>query len=328
MMSDDAFVNEVWKKYNNYINLNVQEQFFKKHQYKNIEMKRKISTAVGFILGTIATTGVVYAGIAMHDFIQKDTKTDFSKNPGYQYYQNMLYSDGIYYKRIYNYDEYLKATEIWDNLVEMNEKDFQESFILIIAGQNYETTSLYISDIYVKNNTTYVELKRKDKWSPNTTVISAKVSKNLDCENIKINNLPNVVSTTGKYKGLSEITMEYSIEQALEDGCFVIENNEIKSDYKKQLDDFIEKKENGVLRIYNCGKGYFNISDIQYNNGVININARTFNLTDNKIDDIIYNTGSKIIKKGFLKNQYIDYILSDEIGNELIVCTIKSNQLS
>lgn len=327
MTSDEVFVNGVWKKYDNYRNSKVKEQFFEKHQYKNSEVKRYLSTAASFILGFIVTTGVVYASVVMYDFIQKDTKTDFTKDGAQEYYyENMLYSDGIYYKRIYNYNEYLDAKNIWDNLVEMNESDFQESFTLIIAGHNYETTSLYISDIYVKNNTTHVELKRKDKWSPNTTVISAKVSRKLDCENIQINNLPNVVSTNGKYKDLSEITPEYSIEQALKDGCFVIENNEIKSENKKQLDEFVEKEENGVLRIYNCGKGYFKISDIQYNNGVININACTFKTENNEIEKIIYNTGAKIIKKGFFKNQYIDYILSDEIGNELIVCTIKSNQ--
>lgn len=328
MTSDEIFVNRVWKKYNNYMNSDVKDQFFKKHQYKNIEIKRKLSTAISFILGIIATTGVVYASVAIHNafFIQKDTKTDFTKDGAQEYYyENMLYSDGIYYKRIYNYNEYLEAKKIWDNLVEMNESDFQESFVLIIAGQNYETTSLYISDIYVKNNTTHVELKRKDKWSPNTTVISAKVSRELDCENIQINNLPNVVSTNGKYKELSEITTEYSIEQALKDGCFVIENKEIKSENKKQLDEFIEKEENGVLRIYYCGTGYFKISDIQYNNGVININACTFNLENNEVEKIIYNTGTKIIKKVFFKNQYIDYILSDEIGNEIIICTIKNN---
>ena len=328
MTSDEIFVNGVWEKYNNYRNSKVQEQFFKKHQYKNSEIKRYISTVASFVFGFIITTGVVYASVVMYDFIQKDTKTDFTKDGAQEYYyENMLYSDGIYYKRIYNYNEYLEAKNIWDNLVEMNESDFKESFALIIAGQNYETTSLYISDIYVKNNTTHVELKRKDKWSPNTTVISAKVSRELDCENIKIKNLPNVVSTNGKYKDLSEITTEYSIDQALKDGCFVIENNEIKSENKKQLDEFIEKEENGVLRIYNCGTGYFKISDIQYNNGVININACTFKLANNEIEKIIYNTGTKIIKKGFFKNQYIDYILTDEIGNELIVCTIKSNQI-
>ena len=295
--------------------------------------KKKIFIILGSLLiigaSSIITLSIGKANVTEKDyagFIQKDTRTDFSQNGAHEYYQNMMYSNGIYYKRIYSYDEYLKATEIWENLVEMSESAFKKSFVLIIAGQNYETTNLYISDIYVKDNTTYVELRRKDKWSAGNTVISAKISKELDKEKIEIKNLPNVVSTAGKYIELDEITMEYTIEQALEDGCFVVENyGEIISDNKNQLDEFIEKKENEVLRIYNYGKGYFKISDIQYNNGVININARTFNLTDNKIDPIIYNTGSEIIKKGFFKNQYIDYILSDEIGNELIVCTIKNN---
>ena len=109
----------------------------------------------------------------------------------------------------------------------------------------------------------------------------------------------------------------------MEEKCFVIENNIIISSDKSQLDDFIEKKENGILRIYDKGKTYFKISDIQYNDGVININTRACNLIENVIDPIIFATGDKIEKKGFFKNQYTDYVFSDEIGNEIIVCTIK-----
>ena len=257
------------------------------------------SSIIALFIGKANVTEKDYAG-----FIQKDTRTDFSKNGAHEYYQNMMYSDGIYYKRIYSYDEYLKATEIWENLVEMSESDFKKSFVLIIAGQNYETTNLYISDIYVKDNTTYVELRRKDKWSAGNTVISAKISKELDKEKIEIKNLPNVVSTAGKYIELNEITMEYTKEQAIEDGCFVVENyGEVISDNKKQLDEFIEKKENGVLRIYRYGKDYFTISDIQYNNGVVNINSRTFNLIENTINPITYSTGNEIKKQSFLRRQ-------------------------
>lgn len=253
MKNDQVFVDEIWKKYDNYKNTKHKEKFFKKHQYKHTEIKRKLVAITSSILGIIATTGVVYASVAIHNvlFTQKYTRTDFTKNPGYEYYQDMQMSDNIYYKRIYNYEEYKLATQRWDNLVEMSEADFQESFMIIIAGQNYDTTSLYISDIYIEEDKTCVELRNKDKWTSGSTVISAKVSRELDREEIKIKNLPNEVSTTGKYKDLDEITLDYTKEQALEDGCFVVEQyGDIISKNKNQLDEFIEKKENGVIRIY------------------------------------------------------------------------------
>lgn len=325
MTSDEVFVNGVWEKYDNYMSSNAQEKFFRKHQYKNTEIKRKLGTIVSFILGIIATTGVVYASVAIHNalFSQKDTKTDFINNPGYQYYQNMQYTDGIYYKRIYSYDEYIESTKIWHNLVEMNEKDFQESFVLIIAGQNYKTTGLYISNIYVKNDKTCVELKRKDKWSKDTTVISAKISNELNRKEIEIKNIPNIIPMPKNYKDLNEITIEYTIEQALTDGCIVIENyGEIISDNKSELDEFLEKKENGVLRIYKYGKEYFSVIDIQYDDGVVNINDHTFNLLENKSNPIVYFTGNRITKIGFY-NEYTDYTCVNELGDVRIICTIK-----
>lgn len=55
--------------------------------------------------------------------------------------------------------------------------------------------------------------------------------------------MPNVIPTPEKYKDLSEITIEYTIEQVLTDGCIVIENyGEIISDNKSELDEFLEKK--------------------------------------------------------------------------------------
>ena len=326
MKNDQVFVDEIWKKYDNYKNTKHKEKFFKKHQYKHTEIKRKLVAITSSILGIIATTGVVYASVAIHNvlFTQKYTRTDFTKNPGYEYYQDMQMSDNIYYKRIYNYEEYKLATQRWDNLVEMSEADFQESFMIIIAGQNYDTTSLYISDIYIEDNKTCVELRKKDKWTSGSTVISAKVSRELDREEIKIKNLPNEVSTTGKYKDLDEITLDYTKEQALEDGCFVVEQyGDIISENKNQLDEFIEKKENGVIRIYGYKSGVFRITDVEYDNGLINIKACTFNLRENKINKPLYFTGNKIEKESF--DEYIEYVCSNEIGDVFVICKFKNN---
>lgn len=60
-MNNEEFINTVWNKYNNYEESKNKERFFKKHQYKHIEIIRKIGTTISFILGMIATSGIVYA---------------------------------------------------------------------------------------------------------------------------------------------------------------------------------------------------------------------------------------------------------------------------
>lgn len=295
-----------------------------KHKINNHYTHQILIAIVSIITTLFIGTLGVYATISILNFKQQYTQKDYIKGVSPQFYKHMeTYSDGLYYKKINSYEEYVEETKLWSNLIEMNEKDFEESFVIMIAGDSYKTTNLYISNVYIEDDYTCIELKRKDKFTKDANIISAKITRKLEKKNIKIKNLPNIVQTTGQYIELNEITMDYTIEKALEEKCFVIENNIIISSDKSQLDDFIEKKENGILRIYDKGKTYFKISDIQYNDGVININTRACNLIENVIDPIIFATGDKIEKKGFFKNQYTDYVFSDEIGNEIIVCTIK-----
>lgn len=331
MISDERFIEKVWEKYNNYANSNIKEKFFNKHQYRNSEIKRIIYTIISFIFSALVTTGVAYASITIHNslFVQKNVKTDFINNPGYQYYEDMKMSlDGIYYKRICNYNEYTNAKKIWNDIVEMDENDFQDSFVIVIAGLTYKTTGLYISNVYVEDDKTCIELKREEKWSSNNTAISARVSRELERNDIVIKNLPNTIDTEGKYIDIDKITINYTIEQALKDGCLVVENNEkIISDKENMLDEFIEKKENGVLRIYKYGSGYFSISDIQYNNGVININCCTFDLIKNKVGEIVYFTGNnfEVENSNFNQKNYKEYFVSNELGDVWNIYTIKNN---
>ena len=171
MMSDEKFVKNVWEKYNNYIVSNSKEKFFEKDQYRNNEIKRTLSTLLGCILIMIVTSSMVYANVIIYNimFSQREGKTNFADNPGYQYYKNMECMDGVYYKRVYEYSEYIELTKIWNDLIEMNEKDFENSFVLIIAGQTYSTIGLYISDVYVNEDKTCVELKRKENFSAENT---------------------------------------------------------------------------------------------------------------------------------------------------------------
>lgn len=325
-MNNEEFANAVWNKYNNYIEEINKEKFFKKHQYKYTEIIRKITTAIGIVFGMVATTGIVYAGVATYQFIQKSTTTDFDKHRGYDYSQNMLCSNSIYYKKIYTYSDYVKAQKMWNNLVEISEKDFNDSFVMILAGENYDTTSLYVSNISADDQKMYVELKKTETWEQENTTISIKVSRKLDRELVEIHNIPNVPNTSEKYTDIKSLNKYYTCEQAIEDGCFTIKEQKLISNNKNQLDEFIENCNNGiedVIRIYNYG--YFNtieVTDIEYKNGRINICWRHINMDNN---DIKYCTGNEIIKSKLkmTNNTYMDYSLSDEMGNQQSLCSFE-----
>lgn len=326
-MNNEEFVNAVWSKYNNYMEKINKEKFFKKHQYKYTEIIRKITTAIGIVFGMIATTGIVYAGMITHQTIQKSTKTNFYENLGYYYDKDMTnFSDGIYYKKIYTYNEYMEAQKIWKNLVEMKEEDFEDNFVFIIAGEHYENISLYISNIMAKNEKLYIELKKNDEWNGNS-VISTKIAKELDRQNVEIKNIPNIPDTSEKYVDMKSLNKYYTAEQAIADGCFTIKENKVISNDKQQLDKFIENCNNGiedVIRIYNYG--YFNtisVTDIEYKKGKINVGWCYINL-DNK--NMHYYTGNKLVEfiEPSKNNEYINYFLENEIGEQRIVCLINN----
>ncbi len=330
MTSDDVFVNNVWKKYNDYKNSNVKEKFFESHQYKNSEVRRCLCTITSFILGSILTTGIVYAGVIIYDYTQKSTTTNWNQNIEYEYNQDMLYSDGFYYKKIYSYNDYENATQIWNNLIEMQEKDFENSFVIIIAGENYDTTNLYISSIYNKDEKMYIDLKSKNEWNENNTVISAKISKKLDKDFIKLNNIPNQPNTPNEYLDIKNLSNQYTIEDAINDGCFVVKNNEIISDNKKQLDNFINNCKLNVecfLRIYKYEYGIkISIFDIEYKSGKINMNCRSISSGEDKM---LHRSGNRIEKltNNNIYDKYIVYALFDELGNQQIICSIKKDNI-
>ena len=58
----------------------------------------------------------------------------------------------------------------------MTEDDFENYFVVVLAGENYDTTGLYISDITANEKNLYIDLRKKDNWDGNT-VISSKIEK-------------------------------------------------------------------------------------------------------------------------------------------------------
>lgn len=323
-MTDQEFINNVWNKYDNYLKQNVEDTFFIKDQYKSIKFAHKLGLVFNFILSLIVTTGVVYASIFAYEFIQKNTNTNFDKNKGYDYKQNMIYNNSMYYKKIYNYNEYLEIQKIWDNLVELKQEEFSDYFIIIIAGENYATTNLYVSDIYDKDEKLFIELKQKsNEWNENNTVISVKVPKELDRENINLINLPNEIKNQNQKLSIDEISHDYSIEDAIQDNCFVVisdKRNIVVSEDKDRLNNFVNNcnnKINDYIRIYIKEPERFIIHDLEYKDNKIIMVTKEFNSGG---DEMYYRTGNKLVT--ITIDSTIHYNLYDEIGNNTTFCIL------
>lgn len=329
MLDERNFIDSVWQKYENYSNNKInKDKFFVKKICKTNKYILSLKSFVAFIIYLLATTGIVYAGITTYKFIQSSTSTNFNKNPRYDYNQNMILNNGIYYKKIYTYEEYVNAKTIWDNLVDIKQEDFNEYFMVILAGENYNTTGLYISNIYIENQKLCIELKKKDIWDKNDTVISTKVSKELYREELKIINSPNDVNTTDKYNNIDNITNDYSIEEAISDNCLVInDKNQVVSNNRTRLNEFVENSNNKIndwIRICIYESNRTIICDIEYINNKINMVEKV--LESNTVNTNYY-TGVGITyrkRKSLDGNGYsYDYNLYNEMGQNTIICIIK-----
>lgn len=329
MLNEKEFINSIWDKYYNYsIEKNKNDKFFSHKFYRKSGYILAIKSFMMLSISLFITTGIVYAGVVTYKFVQKSTTTDFNKNYTYDYNQNMTLNNSMYYKKINTYDEYESVKNIWDNLVEMNEKDFNDNFMIILAGENYNTTGLYISDIYSKENKLFIELRKKENWDRNDTVISAKVSKELDSEQIEIINLPNDINTMDKYKNIDDITNDYNINDAISDNCFVInDRNQVVSDNKTRLNEFINNcnnKINDLIRLCIYESNRTIICDIEYTHNKINMVEKV--IENNNIDTNYY-TGVGITyrkRKSLDGNGYsYDYNLCNEMGKNVLICIIK-----
>ena len=322
MLSNEEFVNCVWNKYEAYINSEKRDEFFDKKIYrKNSYTMRKLSTVVSFMLVIFTTLGVCLGVNAVYNYIQKNTNTDFSQNIGYDYRDNMQYSNGIYYKKIENYDEYKKACNIWSNLVEMSENDFKTDFLIIIAGENYDTTSLEVKQVYNSDSTLNIDLVQTKEYNKDNAVLSVKINKNLNRDNVMINIMEGVLISNYEVKDLNELPENYNSEDAIKDGCIVIENNKIISDDTEALEKFIEDSNKNIdsavrLAIYSDKRVV--VKDLFYKEGKYYMKEKEITNKESQI----YQRSAEKIKKQQMQKLYTSYYLEDLIGNQSSICLI------
>lgn len=317
MIDKDHFKQRIFQKYEENKNW-VNDDFYNAHFYSEKKLKSKClkKITISNIIPIIATFSTVYAGIVAVDYFQQKTKTNFEDNIGYDYSQDMNYQDKIYHKIIKSYDDYKESKKKWNNLVSMTSQDFDEYFLLIIAVENTSLIGLNVSNITTDENTLYIELYQSDSSNNiEENVISVKIPREQLRENI-IFNITGSQPQNNNYIPINEISKNYSKEQAIQDGCFVIVNNEIVSSNSNQLIDFVENKSSKFIRIVDF-KDETIITDIEFKNDKYYIN-RLYLYTGKQV----YKIGKKII---ILKPKGLDHYTvfsQDEYTNQYNICSI------
>lgn len=321
MRDEKNFLNNIWNDYDMYLQdrNDPKYKFFKKHVYKNTDYTLRLKTFSLFIITILFMATGVYGTITTYNNREeiKQFFTSLSQQWGeeeyYDWSSDMEYDDeNVKYKIITNYKEYSKIKSAWKGIVDMNEEDFKENFVIILVSPN----RTYISNVYSEGQTTIIEISRNDideNIPEENCIISTKISNNLNKENIDIKVNPNL-SEMKNYIPLAEITTDYSKEMAIEDGCFVIEYGYIVSNDKNQMDKFLENVNNNInstIRIVRFFKSYGEeilfITDIVYKDGKCEVSG--YDVTNKKTTYM--DIGDKIVKLEQENTGIYSYFLVD-----------------
>lgn len=334
MMNENNFINEVWDKYDLYLKNPSKDNFFKKHQYQNKDIIRNINTVLSLFLVIVSCVGIVYASSYIYNEIYQvfsniSNREEFNAN---EFYNDMTLEDDVYYMKVLNYEDYIKSKERFGNIVEMSKEDFESNFAIIISLEKFEYSKSKIVEVYADSTTLYVVLDNINESSNiDNNILSAKIDRNYLREEIKINFLYEKPSSES-YIPLEELPNNYSKEQAIEDGCFVIMNNEIISSNEEQIIEFEKNVNNNkeafiriVTIIYNEKnkiKESIIIRDIQYKNGEFLVaydQTRTNDyIIDNTRKDYIYEKSKGSLKTKYYSNHTIKTYYIEKIDDENI----------
>ncbi len=324
MIDKENFKKNVYAKYKKYKDSEESNFFHQPLPIKHSFSIHQISHMVAmFVLCFAILAGATYAGSKIYEYVsQEPISPEFDKNPDYYFYQDMNYvhKDGLYYKKIYSYEEYQKYKNRWNALLPMKEEDFKDYFFLIIASEN--TAGIKLSTIDYDSSTLYVKLDKPRNPDSDNTILGIKISKDMDRENIQPEIIKEVIVPPSGYKKITELS-SYTIEDALKDNVFVLKDNKIISSDTAQLDNFLLDVQNGknsFIRIFSDGYGEIYIEDIQYKNNEFLFNG--FDVTNNNFYSDYYARIEKRIFKDL--GIFVDLYKDNTINSDNIpVCTIQ-----
>lgn len=279
------------------------------------EMNKFAKVSIIIICATILMTGIAYAGVVIYnEYIKKQEQIQsrglFDLGDGITTYEidlmanDMIWNEEsrLYYKLISNKENYEKYKSRVSELPEVSEINFDENFIVIIANENVRQMhekDLTIYNVIADDNTTHIIMKQKENpnYNNENNIWYAIIDKSLLRENADVT-IENREIDTRNFTKAKDLPKDYSIENAIQDGCIVFENNKIKSNNIDLLDKFIETTvngENAFIRVYTTQNYYklkgTSIKDVEYYNGIyyvsdysLTVNERSyFNSFTNKL---------------------------------------------
>ncbi len=293
------------------------------------EMKKVSKIIVLLISISVLFTGITFGYIAYNNSIKKEEKLEtrglFDDGSGISYYEidlmanDMTWQDDVrlYYRVLTNAEDYKKYKDRISEFPETDEIDFTNNFIVVVANENYrdfDEIDMEIVNIYSEDGTTKIVMKQKENpnMEDNSNVWYAIADKSELNDNVKIE-VEHKKFYHQNIKELSGISENYSTNEAISDGCIVVEENKIISEDKDAIDKFITSTENGekaFIRVYNKYNNEIEIKDINFENGIYYIDTiefqdgnliRTYHSTYKKLDKI--NTSDE-------KNTNIIYMFS------------------
>ena len=298
-MDNEQFKETIYKKYNNYKNIH-NDDFFNVHHYRKTSKNIFLNKVAVFFIGIIITVGAVYGGTSIYQyFYQEKAQAKYIENMNDWFKTN---DQEIMYKDIVTYEEYLKYKNNWNSIIEMDENEFENNFLIVIVA-SWRMPGISISQISSDDKTLYIEVDNnitEEEINKEEYMVTAKIPKELYRDNISINMREQKIYSN-KYKKLEDLPLDYNIENAKEDGCIIINDLEINEDNQKILNDFIyktKKENNEYIRIFTqsqiktdngSNKNSITITDIEYRDGdyILYIdNRRKEELSDKKLSYI------------------------------------------
>ena len=305
---------------------------------ENINKNKILKIVATWIISIIGTTGIVFATTHIYNnyikekaeieskglFMVKDNLFEGNWHID-EFTDDMLQSKetGLNYKIIKNEEEYNEYKKRVNELPEISEVDFSSEFLIFMTnfGQanNLHKRDLTISEINADEKTTYVILTPKDNpnYDKTTVTLYAIVDRILLRDDVKFEidtsafKIENIVS-------IDKLPKNYSKEEAIKDGCMVIERvkdgeflldeYKVLSENKYALDEVIENAEKDIesyVRIYFDDSQEIHIRDVQYKDGI-------FIITSGRPGNSNIGTGTyKYIVKEYWKNTTYCYGLSN-----------------
>lgn len=273
MLEETKYIDEIWNRYNEYMSGNIKNDFYETRVYnKENNMEKLLRTVAMFIFTIITTVGVVYAGIAIYNnYIKHSVSSEYSMHVEKDWVkENMKYSEDVkaYYSVIEDYQEYLKYKDKFKDMTTLKEEDFIDNFVVLVCVDLSEKNKMDVKNIVLEDEFLYIEFKSDSKDKKAKTLHTLVLSNDQYRNEIKLRKVWD--NNVNDNIPLEKLDVNYSLNQAIKDGCIVFNNGKLVSENENKIYEFVEKSQKGeecFIRIveYYESNEIIKIQDIQYN---------------------------------------------------------------